>query len=238
MLKALFALLFVYVFVQLLLGIVKRDRVLGAQSPSWPVFVVLIIIWIVYLTFLSNLGVLEDFSLPPRLVVWVILPAFLIICVFFLRANSVSYLRSIPRSWPIAFQSFRIFVELLIWKCFLVGLLPDYVTFEKYNFEIVVGITALPLAFLCAKGMLTKAAIGVWNVWGLLMLAIIVGLLMTSGYASGFWGAKASLVSAEFLALPYLLIPGFFMPVAVFMHVFSLLQLRLEEDSGPAEAPA
>jgi len=59
-----------------------------------------------------------------------------------------------------------------------------------------------------------------------LLLANVVIIFNTLILRPSLWGYAESPVKPEFGALPYLLVAAAFMPLAVFLHFFSLAQLR------------
>lgn len=182
-------------------------------------------LWVAYVAAVSSTGILQDFSLPPRFPVFLVLPAFLGGAIFLVRFRKHAHLDILPAAWPVAYQTFRIFVELLIWRTSLTGLVPMEATFSGYNFEITAGLSAPIVALALSRNWISDRVAIAWNVAGLGLLAIIVSIFLTTAYAPGLWGAKAPLIQKEFATFPFLLIPAFFMPSAVFMHVLSIIQL-------------
>ena len=66
----------------------------------------------------------------------------------------------------------------------------------------------------------------IWNILGIIMVGIVGFVIATSTYFPSIWGSEAPLVSLDFFRYPYILIPGFLAPTAIFIHVVSLIQLR------------
>lgn len=186
-------------------------------------YFVLMLIWVVYVFIIGTSGLIATFDLPPRLPLFIILPAFGIIIWFFTNNR----FRAIQNSYPIAltvyFQSFRIFVELLILGLYYKGIGPELVTFEGRNFDILAGLSAPVIAFMAYnKKILSNKLVVIWNICSLLLLANIVSLFILLTFMPGILGYEVSPVSIDFTMPPYLYIAAVFMPVAVFLHVFSL----------------
>ena len=113
-------------------------------------------------------------------------------------------------------------MELILWALFLEGVIGKQMTFEGRNFDVLVGITAVPVAYLIASGKLkSKAAMMTWNIFGLIMLANIVSvaILSTPLPFRVFTEGPANTVIAYF---PFVWLPGFVVPVAFAMHLFSI----------------
>lgn len=190
-------------------------------------FLIGITAWIAYIFVLSLSGVLRDFSLPPRMPLLLVIPAFGIISWIFLTGLHRPLLGAVPRWLPMVFQSFRIWVEFLLLGVHLKGLASAEPTMAGYNFDILVPISGLMLAFLVYKQkVLSEKWVLVWNIMGLCILASVVFVFITLGAFPAIWGYEVTTVSPKFGGMPYPLVAGFFMPVAVMVHVFSIGQVR------------
>ena len=123
-------------------------------------------------------------------------------------------------------------MELAILETYLEGVFPIETTFEGYNFEIVVGIIAPILAyFVYTKKCVSENVALLFNFLGLFTLAIIIFIIITSLYAPSVWGESAPRITVEFSQVPYLLLPVFLAPVAIFAHIFSIIQIRKSRKS-------
>ncbi len=133
----------------------------------------------------------------------------------------------IPKKDIIYFQSFRIVVELVILATFLDGVFPIETTFEGYNYEIVIGLIAPVIAYgVYRKNWFPEFVVVLFNITGLITLSIIIFIVITSLYFPSVWGDNVPVINERFSHMPYLLLPGFLAPVAIFAHVFSLMQIR------------
>ena len=72
--------------------------------------------------------------------------------------------------------------------------------------------------------MLSRKAVLVWNYLGLSVLASVIFLFVTSVYFPQFYGLS-EMMPKEFATAPFVLVAGFLMPSAVFIHVLSIIQL-------------
>lgn len=183
--------------------------------------------WLAYISILSLKGVFTNASLPPRIPLLLVLPAFLFFIYFFTNIKFKKIIDAVPAAMPIYSQSFRIVVELLIFGLFLEGLLPKAATFEGYNYDIVIGITAPLLAFfMLAKGKSNNWIVLAWNFAGLTTLLIVVSILLSSAYFPALWNQTESILPKGLGIFPYTFLAGLFMPLAVFMHLLSIIKTR------------
>lgn len=188
--------------------------------------VLVIVSWLAYLTILSFTPLLRDLNLPPKFPLLVFLPLVIGMIVFYSRKKNSAILHSIPRSWPIYFQSFRIAVEVLILFTFFDGILPQSATFEGYNFDVLMGLSAPIIGMYVTKHPHRKAVQYVWNLLGICMVLFVAFIVASSIYFPTIWNSNTPLVDLRFLEMPYLLLAGYLAPMAIFIHVLSLTQLR------------
>ncbi len=213
----------------LIMVILRATRHLADEMAEYsrlPLAVsIFIAIWLIYLSVLSYTGVLGDFTMPPKLPLLVIMPLFILITITLFNKATADFAGITSVSWLIYIQSFRIIVELIIWGAHKQGVLPQTVTFEGYNYDVFVGLTAIPLAYYARHGKAGPVLLLCWNIAGLLILANTVRLFITTAYFPLELGYEISRVDLRFVRLPFLLIAGFFMPLAVFIHALSIKQL-------------
>lgn len=172
----------------------------------------------------SLTGVLTDFSArPPRMLLVLAGSAALFTAATRTRTFG-RLLASTPRHWPIALQSMRVPIELGLWSLFVAGRLPVHMTFEGRNFDVVVGLSAPIVALALARGWLGVRGAVVWNLLGLGLLVNIVGMAVTTmpGPLQLAWPGPSNVIVAQF---PFVWLPAFLVPVALFGHVISLRQL-------------
>ncbi len=174
-------------------------------------------------------------SLPPRLPLFMILPLFLFTGIFLYLKRNSEVLHSIPIHIPIAYQSFRTVIELLFWFTFAAGILPIQVTFEGANYDVLLGISAIFVAIYAYRKTASKKFLILWNVIGIFVVGWAAFTFITSFYFPSIWDVSESIfLNGGFLKFPFVLLPLFFMPSAVFMHVLSIVQLKraldLEQD--------
>lgn len=183
----------------------------------------------------STSGLLANFDATPPYLMRFILPH----VVFTLIVGSISpYGRRLALGLPIAalvgFQAFRIPVELLLHAFYGEGLAPIQLTYLGRNFDILTGLTAIPVAWLAARGRAPRWLLTAWNWVGLALLLNVVGVALTS--MPGPFRLFMNEPSARFIAdFPYIFVPTVFVTTALFGHVLLFRRLRLE---AKAAAPA
>jgi hypothetical protein len=186
-----------------------------------------LVLWQLFIYSIASTGILRSYKFPPLLAITFIIPSFIFTGIFLYRNRDQQWIRTIPESWIIYFQSFRVLVELLFVFSLAQGIFNYQVTIEGYNFDMVFAFTAPLIAFLVyQKKLLSKKFILAWNYLGLSVLASVIFLFITSIYKPELYGSDSPLLPLEAMTYPYVLIAGFLMPTAVFLHFLSILQVR------------
>jgi hypothetical protein len=199
----------------------KRQKILFGTA-------IIIILWVVSLAILSFKGFFADFSkLPPRPGLALLLPLPFVLLFAFSKTGT-KLLQQLPPQYPVFMQSFRIFVELLIWLAFLSNKLPVQMSFEGRNFDVLTGILALPAGYLLVmKKEYASKIIIVFNVIGILLLLniLVIAVLSMPGPIRYFMNEPANTAIAQF---PFILLPGILVPIAYSFHIFSLRGLFIQ----------
>ncbi|MDB0037742.1 hypothetical protein N9F08_00090 [bacterium] len=230
MLPTIYIVFTVLVIAVLLLGYRKvlQKAVIPAKERSrkFVIATAFVFGWLTYLMILSLSGILKDLNLPPKFPILIFLPLIIGFIVFYRRSINSSVVKAIPDTWPVYFQSFRVAVELILLYTFYAGIIPESATFEGQNFDVLMGISAPFIAHFLVKRNGSKGLQYLWNILGIGMVVFVGYIIATSMYFPEIWGDKTSLVNMKFIEMPYLLLAGFLAPLAIFMHVVSLVKLR------------
>ncbi len=200
----------------------KREELLRS-------FLLSIILWLGILATLSYLGFFRDFqTIPPRILVAILPPLILIMTLLFSRLFKFILL-VIPFSWFVYIQAFRVLMELFLWMGYLGGYVPPQMTFEWLNYDIMVGITAMMAGYVFfGHGRYHRTEAIIWNIFGIILLIniVLIAILSTPSPFQIFKIEPANRFIADF---PFIWIPGFIVPFALAMHLFSLKQLYINK---------
>ncbi|WP_158620439.1 MULTISPECIES: hypothetical protein [Corallococcus] len=211
-------------------GVARSARRSGREAPSATrlglAVVSVFALWLGATALLASSGVLSVQSARPS--PWPLLPlsAITVLLVLGRTPLAKTLLANTPRYWPIAAQSFRIAVELILFAWHQDGRAPTQVTFEGRNFDILVGLTAPLVAWLVATNRVAPKLVLLWNVLGLAVLANTIFTVATSapGPLHLDWPGVPFTAIATW---PVIWLPALLAPLAVFLHVMSLCQNRI-----------
>ena len=183
-------------------------------------------LWAALLGFFSLERYFANFkSLPPRILPALLIP--LIAGLLFLRSGGVGELLArTPFQWPIYLQSFRILMEVILWLLYLQHRAPVIMTFEGRNVDILVGLTAIPVGYLCFVRRAWSPRVAFWwNVVAILILLnVVVHAQLSTASPFRVFITEPPLTFIGYW--PYILLPGFLVPLAWLGHAASLIQLR------------
>jgi len=194
------------------------------------ILVIGIVLWQVYIFIVASSGIIATYDLPPRFPLFLIMPAFLFTGIFIYKNRNNAWIQNIKPSTLIYIQVFRVAVETLFVFSISANVLPKIVTIEGYNFDMLIGLSAPIVAYLVfSRKMLPIKVALLWNYLGLAILASVVALFITSTFAPNLYGSDIPLISLEATRYPYVLIAAFLMPLAVFFHVLSIVQLSKKQ---------
>ncbi|MEP5611976.1 MAG: hypothetical protein ABJP45_06985 [Cyclobacteriaceae bacterium] len=197
----------------------------GKRNFTPTVILILFCGWIFLVSILTFNGFFEDFSTPPRLMLFVGVTIITIILLFTIR-KSRAFLNKIPITTLTYIHIIRVPVEMVLLWLGISGGLGMELTFEGSNFDILAGITAPFVGVFMIDGR-NKNRMGaiVWNFAALALLANIVVRAISYTpyfYEQSLGGEPANIAMFYF---PFILLPTLVVPIVLFSHLVSLNQL-------------
>ncbi|MEO9485054.1 MAG: hypothetical protein ABJG47_16460 [Ekhidna sp.] len=186
-----------------------------------------IVLWQLYLAMIGSTDFIQSYTFPPRFVLTMIIPSFIFTGVFVYRNRNERWILNLPTRQIFFFQSFRILVESLFVASVAAGILHKEASIEGYNFDMIYAITVPIIGFVAMRrSPMNLKLVRSWNYLGLIVLATVIFVFMTSIYKPDLYGAVEPLLPLKAMTYPYGLVAGCLMPVAVFMHVLSIVHIN------------
>jgi len=197
-----------------------------SESASLPARLLLFLIpfWFV-LQGILGVGDFYHFAdaVPPRVFLFGILPVLLLIASYFVLFRK--FVEGLSLRALTILHVIRIPVELVLLFLFQSGQVPQIMTFEGRNFDILSGLTAPIIYFLAFRGSKpNKAILITWNLVALGLLFNIVSIAILS--------MKSPLQKLAFdqpdVALgyfPFIWLPTIVVPIVLFSHLAALWNL-------------
>jgi hypothetical protein len=180
--------------------------------------------WFIYVGVLGYLAVMANTAIFPPGIALIFVPVVVFLGFFIVRVGSSAGAGAalvFPLSVLIGTQAFRVGVELFIHQLWIDGLVPKMLTFAGANVDIYIGASAPVIAWLSMRGWWGQRLALFWNVVGLLSLANIVtrAVLTAPGPLNLIHAEVPNRMIGTF---PFMFIPGFFVPLAVVLHVLAI----------------
>ena len=203
--------------------IIKQSKPFGSKAN----FIMLgLVVWILLQTILALSGFYSNntMTVPPRFFL-AFFPALLLMIGLFFTKKGRAFMDSLPLV-PITWLNVvRIPVEFCLYWLFLAKALPELMTFEGRNFDILAGLTAPFIAYFgLQQQRWSRRVVLIWNIvtLGLLMNVIIHGILSAPTILQRFAFEQPNIAILHF---PYVLLPALIVSVVLFGHLVSIRQL-------------
>jgi hypothetical protein len=163
-------------------------------------------------------------TMPPRILL-VLVPALTACFVIAYHPRMGPLLDRAPGYWLIAFQGFRVGMELILWQLARAEVIPTSMTFEGRNYDVLVGLMAPLIAWLAfERRLLSPGPVIFWNVFGIAVLAnvVVIGFLSAPTRFRQFFEGPPNEMIGTF---PFIWLVAFVVPLAFLGHLLSIRQL-------------
>jgi len=186
-----------------------------------------LILWLIIQAVLTLQNVYSahiDFF-PPTILLFGILPAIFTITILFATKRGRQFIDSLPILNLTYLNIVRVPVELVLFWLYLNKAIPELMTFEGRNFDILAGISAPIMAYFgLTKAKISRKVILFWN---LICLVLLVNIVVNA-----FLSAPSPVQKFAFdqpniaiLHFPFSWLPTFIVPMILFGHLTSIRQL-------------
>ena len=182
----------------------------------------LIAAWMTIQSAVAATGFFEvENSLPPRFVLLIAIPLIAIL-VTLSRTKARSFVEGFDIRTLTLLHSVRIAIEMVLFWLFLSKAVPQLMTFEGRNFDIISGLTApLIYYFGFVKGKMGTKSMLAWNVVCLAILLFTVGNAILSA-PTPLQRFAYDQPTIAVLYFPFVWLPGVVVPIVVFSHLVTI----------------
>jgi hypothetical protein len=190
--------------------------------------------WLAIQAAISVNGVyVTGLSMPPKLFLFGVLPALLVIALLFISKAGRRFIDSLPILPLTYLHVVRVPVEIVLFWLFQNHLVPELMTFEGRNFDIFSGITAPFIAYYgIRQRKLNNAILLTWNFICLaLLMNIVVNAILSAPFP--FQQFAFDQPNIGVLYFPFSWLPTFIVPVVLFCHLASIRHLLINKNTLP-----
>jgi len=186
----------------------------------------IILIWLAFQGVLVSTGFyLNTATVPPRLILIGVPPMLCIVLLFFIKKGK-QFLDSLDEKTLTLLHIIRIPMELVLYWLFIYETIPQLMTFEGRNFDILSGLSApLIYHFGYIKQTLGKSILIIWNyVCILLLVNIVVNAILS--VETPFQQFAFDQPNVAILYFPYVWLPCCIVPLVFLSHFATLRKLH------------
>jgi hypothetical protein len=184
-----------------------------------------ITIWMSIVGILGITGFYQKLeTFPPRFML-LLAPIILFVFLLFTNKKCKNFIDSLNLKWLTILHIVRIPVEITLYYIFLDGLIPDLMTFDGYNYDILSGITAPIMYYLVfVKKIIGQKSLLLWN---LLCLGLLINILVIAALSAQtpFQQLAFDQPNIGVTYFPFVWIPAVIVPIVLFSHLVSIKRL-------------
>ena len=178
--------------------------------------------WLILHSVLAYTGYyLNIDTMPPRIII-ALIPPLLLMLVLFTTTKGKKWINQLNLKVLALLHIVRVPVELVLWWLFLNGAVPELMTFEGRNFDVLAGLTApFVYYFGFVKKIMDRKIIVLWNVLSLaLLLNIVVNALLSAPLPFQQFAHEQPNIAIVYF--PFILLPAFVVPIVLFSHLATI----------------
>jgi len=184
----------------------------------------IIILWSILQSLIASTGFYKiTETIPPRFAL-LLIPSTLLI-IYGLKSKSLSSILSQRDPYlTTLIHTVRFPIELILFALFTHKLVPELMTYEGWNFDIVMGITAPFIVIMLYKKLISEKILLAWNIIGLILilLIMIIGILSAELPFQQFGYDQPNIAVTFF---PYILLPATIVPIVIYTHITEIIRL-------------
>lgn len=201
-------------------------RYYNGRFTSFILSLGLLVAWLFATAIVASSGFLYDSAaIPPRLVFFTV-PALLFVIYLAYSSKLSPFSDSINIKALTAFHFVRILVELALSSLNQQGAIPEVMTYDGRNFDIISGFTAPIITLVCfsKNELIRPKLLLLWNVICLLLLINIVIHAVLS-LPTPFQQFGFDHPNVAVLQYPFVWLPTFVVPLVLAAHLISIRRL-------------
>jgi len=185
-------------------------------------FVLIVASWLVLQAILGLKGFYTvTTGIPPRFTL-LVLPPLVMITIQFITKKGRAFIDNLDLAYLTLLHIVRIPVEITLFLLFVNKLVPDVMTFEGRNFDILSGITAIVVYYF---GFVRKVLS--WKIllaWNIVCLALLVNIVATAVLSAPFPFQQLGFEQPNIALLyfPFVWLPCCVVPLVLFSHLVAI----------------
>jgi hypothetical protein len=197
--------------------------------------IVIILGWLILQAVISLTGFYTvTNTVPPRFLL-LALPPVLFIIGLFISSKGRKYIDTSNVKWLTYLHIVRVPVEVVLFWLFIYKRVPQLMTFEGRNYDILSGLTA----FIIGYFGYTKQRLGntILLIWNFVCLALLFNIVINAVLSapSPFQKFAFDQPNVAILYFPVVWLPCCIVPLVLFAHLVSIRQLIISNKPAPSK---
>lgn len=190
---------------------------------------IIILLWLAIQSAISLTGFYAVTSSNPPRFLLAVLPPVLVIIVLFVSQAGRRYIDNFSISVLTILHTIRVPVELVLFWLFINKVIPQLMTFEGRNFDILSGLSAPIIYFFgYIRKRLSNTHVLLWNfICLLLLINVVVNAILSAPFP--FQQFAFDRPNIAVLYFPYILLPSCIVPIVLFSHLVAIRQLTKQK---------
>jgi hypothetical protein len=217
-----FFVLTTFVTIYLFLNVINKSNLKKAS-----LFLIGSFIWLAVqaILALTNVYSTNTNAIPPKIIVFGVLPTVLSMIYVFNSKKGKEFIDGLSQKNLTLINVVRIPVEIVLYILFVYKTIPEIMTFEGRNLDILAGISApIVVYFGYIKKNISRKGLLLWHFLALGLLINIVIYASLSG-PSPFQQFGFEQPNIAILYFPFCWLPTFIVPIVLFGHLVAIRQL-------------
>jgi hypothetical protein len=195
-----------------------------AGNHSKPLLII-ILLWLIVQAAVGLSGFYTiSTGIPPRFAL-LLVPSTLLIVLLLITKQGRLFIDGFDAKTLTLIHIVRVPVEITLYWLFLHKAVPQLMTFEGRNFDILCGLTA-PIIYYWGhiKNSLSKGILLAWNIACLLFLAnIVITAILSAPF--DFQKVAFSQPNIALFYFPFIWLPCFVVPTALLAHIVNIRKI-------------
>jgi hypothetical protein len=217
-----------FIFVLFVLTTLLSVFLFYKANPKSYTALVVILLWLVLQSQIARTGFYTVMTMPPRFPL-LVGPALLCIILLLVIPKGRRFLDSLDAKWLTLLHVVRIPVEIVLFYLFLYKVIPQEMTFEGRNFDILSGITAPFIYYFgYVKQKLNRAVLLCWN---FLCLGLLLNIVLNAIFALPYPFQKIAFDQPNIAVMyfPFIWLPCLIVPLVLLAHLVVIRKLILNK---------
>ncbi|MDF1694566.1 MAG: hypothetical protein P1U56_01985 [Saprospiraceae bacterium] len=181
-----------------------------------------ILIWTCIVGVLGYFGFYRVLNTNPPRFIFLLFPGILFVVLHLFTKRGKRYSDKQNLNWLTLLHTIRVPVEIVLYYVYVEGYIPDLMTFEGYNFDVLSGLSA-PIIYYAVfvKNWIGRKGLLIWNILclGLLINILIIAVLCAQTPIQKFAFDQPNIGVTYF---PFVWLPAVIVPIVLYSHLASI----------------